>query len=188
MALQPARRYAADAADLPAPPPGWDSYGAVMELALTKAREAAAVGETPVGAVVLSPAGEVLAATGNAPIGYLDPTAHAEILALRAAAERIGNYRFPPGTLLAVTLEPCLMCLGAMIHARIGLLVYGASDPRTGAIDSQLSGPDLPFFNHRFDVVSGVSAAACGQLLKDFFRRRRAGAGNGADTTCPPDR
>jgi len=175
MALQPARRYTADAADLPALPPGWDSYAAVMGLALDKAREAALAGETPVGAVVLGPNGEVLGAAGNSPIGRHDPTAHAEILALRQAAARIGNYRLPPGTLLAVTLEPCLMCLGAMIHARIGLLVYGASDPRTGAIASQLPGPDLPFFNHRFDVVAGVAAPECGQLLKDFFRSRRTG-------------
>ncbi len=173
MALQPARRYTADAADPPALPLGFDSYERVMELALGKAREAALAGETPVGAVVLGPDGEVLGAAGNGPIGRNDPTAHAEILALREAAARIGNYRLPPGTLLAVTLEPCLMCLGAMIHARIGLLIYGASDPRTGAIASQLPGPDLPFFNHRFDVVAGVSAPQCGQLLKDFFRSRR---------------
>jgi len=173
MALQPARRYAADAADLPALPPGWGSYEALMAHALGKAREAALAGETPVGAVVLGPDGEVLGAAGNSPIGHHDPTAHAEILALRQATSRIGNYRLPPGTLLAVTLEPCLMCLGAMIHARVGLLVYGAPDPRTGAIASQLPGPDLPFFNHRFDVVAGVSAPECGQLLKDFFRGRR---------------
>jgi len=173
MALQPARRHTADAADLPALPPGWDSYEAVMGLALAKAREAAMADEAPVGAVVLGPDGEVLGAAGNGSIARSDPTAHAEILALRQAATRIGNYRLPPGTLLAVTLEPCLMCLGAMIHARIGLLVYGASDPRTGAVASQLPGPDLPFFNHRFDVIAGVSAPECGQLLKDFFRSRR---------------
>jgi len=187
MALQPTRRYAAEAADLPPLPPGWDNYAAVMELALAKAREAAAAGETPVGAVVLAATGEVLAVTGNAPIGRADPTGHAEILALRAAAKKIGNYRLPPGTLLAVTLEPCLMCLGAMIHARLGLLVYGATDPRTGAIDSRLPGPDLPFFNHRFDVVSGVSASDCSRLLKNFFRNLRTGSGNDPGHDCPPE-
>jgi tRNA(adenine34) deaminase len=173
MALQPANRYVADAVDRPSPPPGWDHYETVMELALTKAREAAATGEAPVGAVLLSPQGEMLAQAGNASIVRNDPTAHAEILVLRQAAAKIENYRLT-GSILVVTLEPCIMCLGAMIHARIGLLVYGAPDPRTGAIDSVLCGPDLPFFNHRFDVVSGVSAGACGQLLRDFFRSRRS--------------
>lgn len=172
MALQPARRYEAGAADMPSPPPGWDSYEAVMELALARAREAGASGEAPVGAVVLSSGGEVLATAGNAPISLNDPSGHAEILALRAAAANVGNYRLP-GAILVVTLEPCLMCLGAMIHARVGRLVYGASDPRTGAIASRLPGPDLPFFNHRFDVVSGVSAETCGRVLQDFFRKCR---------------
>ena len=98
------------------------------------------------------------------------------------AAAKVGNYRLS-GTILAVTLEPCLMCLGAMIHARVGLLVYGATDPRTGVVDSRLPGPDLPFFNHRFDVVSGIMAGECGGLLREFFReKRRGGAGCGP---CP---
>ena len=172
MPLQPARRYLADAADLPTPPPGWDSYEAIMTLALDKAREAASICEAPVGAVLLSPQGKLLAQAGNAPISRNDPTAHAEMLVLREAAARIGNYRLT-GAILVVTLEPCLMCLGAMIHARIGLLVYGTADPRTGAVDSMLPGPDLPFANHRFNVISGVSAEACGQVLRDFFRSRR---------------
>jgi tRNA(adenine34) deaminase len=172
MTLQPARRYMVGTDDLPSPPPGWDSFEAVMELALAKAHEAAAANEAPVGAVLLSPQGEVLAQAGNASIAQADPTGHAEILVLRQAATKIENYRLT-GSILVVTLEPCIMCLGAMIHARIGLLVYGAPDPRTGAIDSKLCGPDLPFFNHHFDVVSGVAAGACGQLLRDFFRNRR---------------
>lgn len=172
MALQPARRHVAGAGPLPHPPPGWASFEAVMERALGLAREAAAAGETPVGAVLLAPDGEVLAEAGNAPISGNDPTAHAEMLALRRAAARVGNYRLP-GSVLVVTLEPCVMCLGAMIHARVGLLVYGAPDPRTGAIDSRLAGPDLPFFNHRFDVVSGILAQDCGDLLRRFFRERR---------------
>ncbi len=172
MALLPARRFVAGTDLLPPPPPGWDSFDAVMELALDMAREAAALGEAPIGAVLLSAAGEVLAKAGNAPIATADPTAHAEILALRRGAAKVGNYRLP-GSVLAVTLEPCLMCLGAMVHARVGLLVYGAADPRTGAVDSRLPGPDLPFFNHRFDVVSGVAADASATLLRDFFRDRR---------------
>ncbi len=180
MGLLPAKRFVPGDSGLPAPPPGFPDFEAVMALALAKAREAAAAGEAPVGAVVLAPTGEVLGAAGNAPIGSADPTAHAEILALRQAALSVGNYRLP-GAILAVTLEPCLMCLGAMIHARVGLLVYGAADPRTGAVTSQLPGPDLPFFNHRFDVVSGVLETACGDLLRDFFReRRRRGEDAGA--------
>ena len=173
MTLQPARRYAAGVMDLPAPPPGWDSFEAVMELALTEAGKAASAGEAPVGAVLLSREGKMLAAAGNASIGACDPTAHAEMLVLRQGAAKLGNYRLT-GSILAVTLEPCLMCLGAMIHARIGLLVYGAPDPRTGAVDSRLCGPDLPFVNHRFDVVSGVSADSCGRLLRNFFRACRS--------------
>jgi len=172
MALLPAKRYVAGAADLPHPPPGWPSFEAVMELAMAKAGKAALAGEAPVGAVLLSAKGKVLATAGNAPITRTDPTAHAEMLVLRQAAAKLGNYRLT-GSTLVVTLEPCLMCLGAMIHARIGLLVYGASDPRTGAVDSQLCGPDLPFVNHRFDVISGISAESCGQMLRDFFRSRR---------------
>lgn len=177
MGLQPARRSVAGADVLPSPPPGWDSFEAIMEIALAHARDAAVRGETPVGAVVLSATGDRLGAAGNAPITRNDPTAHAEILALRQAAATIGNYRLP-GAILVVTLEPCVMCLGAMIHARIGLLVYGAPDPRTGAVSSMLPGPDLPFFNHRFDVVSGVCAVASGELLRNFFRCRRSRPAN----------
>jgi tRNA(adenine34) deaminase len=174
MALQPVRRYAAAAGDLPEPPPGWPGFVPLMELALQEARAAAAQGEAPVGALLLSPLGEILARAANAPITAVDPTAHAEIQVLRQAATACGNYRLP-GSILVVTLEPCVMCLGAMIHARIGLLVYGAPDPRSGAVDSMLPGPDLPFFNHRFNVVSGVLAAECGDVLRDFFRKKRRG-------------
>ncbi|MYL82555.1 tRNA-specific adenosine deaminase [Desulfovibrio aerotolerans] len=172
MPLKPAKRYAAGTDILPPPPPGWASYAAVMQLALENARQAAVAGEAPVGAVLLSAHGEVLARAGNAPISSSDPTAHAELLAIRQAAASIGNYRLLDTTLV-VTLEPCLMCLGAIVHARVGLLVYGAPDPRTGAVSSQLCGPDLPFLNHRFDVVAGVLAEDCGTLLRDFFRSRR---------------
>ena len=127
----------------------------------------------PIGAVVVF-AGEVIAQAHNRRETDHDATAHAEMRVLRQAAAKVGNYRLS-GTILAVTLEPCLMCLGAMIHARVGLLVYGATDPRTGVVDSRLPGPDLPFFNHRFDVVSGVMAGECGGLLRDFFREKRRG-------------
>ena len=172
MPLKPVRRYDARTDALPVPPPGWPSYEAIMRLALEEARQAADAGEAPVGAVILSAQGEVLARAGNAPISSADPTAHAELRAIRQAAAKIGNYRLLD-TILAATLEPCLMCLGAIVHARIGLLVYGAPDPRTGAVDSRLSGPDLPFLNHRFDVVAGVLAEECGTALRDFFRSRR---------------
>jgi tRNA(adenine34) deaminase len=183
MVLQPAKRFVAGIDVLPAPPPGWDSFEAAMEPALAKAGEAAAAGEAPVGAVVLSPLGEVLATAANSPIALADPTAHAEILALRVAAAKLGNYRLP-GSILVVTLEPCLMCLGALIQARVGLVVYGAADPKAGAVDSCLSGPDLPFLNHRFDVVSGVSAEACGRLLTEFFRARRKGSAGPGECPC----
>lgn len=180
MALSPSRRFVAGQDELPAPPPGWDGFETIMALALDHAREAAALGEAPVGAVVLSAGGDLLGAAGNAPISRSDPSAHAEILALRQAARAVGNYRLP-GTILAVTLEPCLMCLGAMLHARVGLVVYGASDPRTGAITSRLPGPDLPFSNHRFDVIAGVLESACGSVLREFFRTRRLRADASAD-------
>ncbi len=177
MALVPAKRFAANLCELPAPPPGWPDFETMMALALAEARAAATLGETPVGAVLLSADGALLAQAGNAPITTNDPTAHAEMRVLRQAATKVGNYRLP-GTILVVTLEPCLMCLGAMIHARVGLLVYGATDPRAGVVDSRLPGPDLPFVNHRFNVVSGIMAGECGGLLRDFFReKRRGGAG-----------
>ena len=177
MALVPAKRFAANLCELPAPPPGWPDFETMMALARAEAGAAATLGETPVGAVLLSADGALLAQAGNAPITTNDPTAHAEMRVLRQAATKVGNYRLP-GTILVVTLEPCLMCLGAMIHARVGLLVYGATDPRAGVVDSRLPGPDLPFVNHRFNVVSGIMAGECGGLLRDFFReKRRGGAG-----------
>jgi len=172
MALQPAKRFCAGRDALPAAPPGWGDFETVMAQALAMARQAGRAGETPIGAVVLGPDGALWGQAGNAVIGRCDPTAHAEILALREAAARVGNYRLT-GATLAVTLEPCLMCLGAMIHARIGMLVYGAPDPKAGAVASRLPGPDLPFFNHRFAVVSEVAAGPCRRLLQDFFRSRR---------------
>lgn len=146
-----------------------------MRLALEEARAAEAEGEVPVGAVLVSRDGEILARAHNAPIGHHDPTAHAEILALRQAAERVANYRLD-APVLVVTLEPCLMCMGALVHARVGGLVFGAADPKTGAAASCLEVPRLPFLNHSFPVQGGVLAEECGALLKDFFAARRGKA------------
>lgn len=146
----------------------------LMRLALAEADAAAALGETPVGAVVYDPvSGEVIARAGNGPIGAHDPTAHAEIVAMRAAAAKLGNYRLT-GLTLAVTLEPCAMCAGAISHARIGRLVFGAEDPKGGAV---VSGPR--FFEQstchwRPEVTGGVLAAEGSALLKGFFKARRA--------------
>lgn len=144
-----------------------------MRIALDLAQAAAAAGETPVGAVVLDPAsGEVLAAAGNAPIATHDPTGHAEVRALRQAAERRGNYRLT-GLWLYVTLEPCAMCAGAISHARIGRLVFGAGDPKGGAV---LHGPCLfeqPTVHWRPDVTGGVLADESAALLRGFFKQRR---------------
>ena len=144
-----------------------------MALALDEARAAAARGETPVGAVILNPAtGEVLARASNGPIGAHDPTAHAEIAAIRMAAARLGNYRLT-GLTLVVTLEPCAMCAGAISHARIGLLAYGADDPKGGAVDH---GPRFfaqPTCHWRPQVTGGVLAEESAAMLRGFFRARR---------------
>ncbi len=144
-----------------------------MRIALALAQDAAARGEAPVGAVVLDPAtGQVLAKAANAPIALSDPTAHAEILALRAAGAALGNYRLT-GLTLVVTLEPCAMCAGAISHARIGRLVFGAPDPKGGAV---VHGPrlfDQPTCHWRPEVTGGVLAEESAELLKAFFRPRR---------------
>ncbi|MEO7027540.1 MAG: nucleoside deaminase [Caulobacteraceae bacterium] len=144
-----------------------------MRLALARAQAAAARGEVPVGAVIADPAtGAVIAAAGNSPISDNDPTAHAEILALRAAAAIIGNYRLT-GLTLFVTLEPCAMCAGAISHARIKRLVFGADDPKGGAV---INGPrifDQPTCHWRPTVEHGVLDREAGGILKDFFRGRR---------------
>jgi tRNA(adenine34) deaminase len=127
--------------------------------------------EVPVGAVlVLDDA--VIGEGWNQPISRHDPTAHAEVMALRAAGERQGNYRLT-GSTLYVTLEPCLMCVGAIVHARVERLVYGAADPKVGAVASQGSSLELPGLNHRVEVTGGVMAEQCSEVLKQFFRARR---------------
>lgn len=143
-----------------------------MARALEQAAHAADAGEVPVGAVLVAADGTCLAACHNAPIESHDPTAHAEIRALRAAGQRLQNYRLPDTTLY-VTLEPCSMCAGAMIHARVQRLVYGATDPRTGAAGGALELLDHPTHNHRIDVIGGVRAEEAGNLLRTFFRARR---------------
>ncbi|MFP5448701.1 MAG: tRNA adenosine(34) deaminase TadA [Alphaproteobacteria bacterium] len=147
-----------------------------MRIALRAAQDAAARGETPVGACVVDPAtGEVIAIGANGPIGTHDPTAHAEIVALREAARKLGNYRLT-GLTLVVTLEPCAMCAGAISHARIGRVVFGADDPKGGAI---LHGPkyfEQPTCHWRPEVTGGILAEESADLLRGFFRARRGKA------------
>jgi tRNA(adenine34) deaminase len=142
-----------------------------MQLALAQAQQAWDLGEVPVGAVVVKD-GAVIAVGCNQPIGKHDPTAHAEIVALRAAAEKLGNYRLP-GCELYVTLEPCVMCSGAMMHARLSKVVYGAADPKTGACGSVVNLFEQEQLNHHAEVVGGVMAEECGAMLKNFFAARR---------------
>ena len=142
-----------------------------MEQALEQARLAALAGEVPVGAVIVRN-GEVISKAFNQPITNHDPSAHAEILALRDAALSAENYRLP-GTTLYVTLEPCIMCAGAMLHARVDRIVYGAADPKTGAAGSVLDVFSSKQINHQTVIEGGMMAQECGQLLRDFFKERR---------------
>lgn len=151
-----------------------EAHEAFMRLALEQAALAEARGEVPVGAVVVLN-GEIVGRGRNQPIGANDPTAHAEIVALRDAAARTGNYRLA-GATLYVTIEPCLMCVGAMIHARIDTLVFGTPEPKAGAVESTQRAHEHEALNHRMTVVSGVLAADCRNLLQSFFRERRAEA------------
>jgi tRNA(adenine34) deaminase len=143
-----------------------------MQMAHAEARKAQAIGEVPVGAVLVSADGTLLAAAHNRAITELDPSAHAEILALRAAARILGNYRLL-NTTLYVTIEPCVMCMGALVHARVRRIVFGARDPKWGAAGSlyQLAADDR--LNHRIEIVEGLLLEDCRTLIQDFFRRRR---------------
>ena len=153
------------------PPPNVDRDRYFMALALQLARQAAEAGEVPVGAVLVQ--GDSLLAEGwNQPIASHDATAHAEIQALRAAGQQLKNYRLPDTTLY-VTLEPCVMCLGAIIHARVARLVYGARDPKAGAVAGRLSLLQGNHFNHQVEVLGGVAAEESAELLREFFRQRR---------------
>lgn len=148
-----------------------DDHAGFMRLAIAEAARAQQRGEVPVGAVVVID-GRVVGCGFNQPISAHDPTAHAEIVAIRAAAASLGNYRLT-GATLYVTIEPCLMCVGAMIHARIGLVVYGAAEPRAGALTSAVRAHEMPGLNHRLAVVGGVLEDECRGALQDFFRQRR---------------
>ncbi len=156
-----------------------------MNLALDAARAAEAAGEVPVGAIVVSPAGDVLATGNNRVLRDNDPTAHAEIVAIRATGQALANYRLltpeGEGCTLYVTLEPCAMCAGAILHARIARLVYAATDPKAGACGSVLSVMNHPALNHRVEVTPGILADECSTLLTAFFRARR----NAATQTIP---
>ena len=147
-----------------------DSY--YIGLALEQAKAGLAAGEVPVGAVLVDEAGEVLARAFNCPIGSNDPTAHAEVLVLREGARLRGNYRLP-GVSLYVTMEPCIMCLGAMIQARLRRLVFGAPDPKGGACVSLYRLPEDARLNHRLEVTGGVREAECRALVQEFFKARR---------------
>ena len=143
-----------------------------MRHALTLAHKAADLGEVPVGAVLVKE-GQLISEGWNQPIMNHDPTAHAEIMAIRNAAQSIENYRLP-GTTLYITIEPCSMCAGAIIHSRISRVVFGASEPRAGAAGSVINLLQNEQFNHQTELTSGVLADECSQILKDFFARRRA--------------
>ena len=142
-----------------------------MRAALAEARLAAAAGEVPVGAVVVL-GGTIVGSGHNQPISSQDPTAHAEIVAMRAAARATGNYRLA-GATLYVTVEPCLMCVGALVLARVRTVVFGAREPKTGALVSTARALDNPSLNHRFDVVEGVLDAECREIVQGFFKARR---------------
>jgi tRNA(adenine34) deaminase len=146
-------------------------YEGLMDAALEEATRAREAGEVPIGAVVALD-GAIVGRGFNQPIASGDPTAHAEIVAIRDAAQQVGNYRLT-GAVLCVTIEPCLMCVGALVHARIGTLVYGAAEPKAGAVTSTVRGGELPGHNHRFAVVSGVREEACRSLVQAFFKARR---------------
>ena len=142
-----------------------------MRLAIEQAHQAESLGEVPVGAVLVID-GALIAAAFNAPISGCDPSAHAEIAVLRKAAELRKNYRLPFSTLY-VTIEPCTMCMGAMIHSRVQRVVFGAREPRAGAVVSQLQLAGQPFYNHQIEVTEGILADECGALVSTFFRAKR---------------
>ena len=150
-----------------------DPHGTFMRAALDEARRGFAAGEVPVGAVVVLNS-EIVGRGFNQPIGSDDPTAHAEIVAMRAAALALGNYRLV-GTTLYVTIEPCLMCVGAMVHARVETLVFGAPEPKAGAVVSSCRAHELPSLNHRIEVVGGVLEEDCRAVIQEFFKTRRIG-------------
>jgi tRNA(adenine34) deaminase len=151
---------------------GLINFEQLMAAALIEAARARDAVEVPIGAVV-SLGDEIVGRGFNQPITSRDPSAHAEIVAIRDAAAHIGNYRLT-GATLCVTIEPCLMCVGALVHARVATLVFGAAEPRSGAIVSTVRGGDLPGHNHRFEVVAGVREEECRAMIQEFFKDRRS--------------
>ena len=149
-----------------------DAHKYFMEIALQEAKKAGQIGEVPVGTIVVSGNGEIIAAAHNQTIKRVDPTAHAEILALRKAALEISNYRLL-NTTLYVTVEPCIMCMGAIVHARISRLVFGTTDPKWGAAGSLYNYAEDDRLNHRVEIVADVCADDCRRLIQDFFRSKR---------------
>ncbi len=147
------------------------SHESFMEAAIDQARRGLASGEVPIGAVLVI-GGEIIARAYNRPITSVDPTAHAEVVLLRAAAKATGNYRLTDATVY-VTLEPCLMCVGALVHARVKEVVYGAVEPKTGALVSSMRALETPGLNHRFAVTGGVLEEQCRGLVQEFFRAKR---------------
>ena len=147
------------------------SCDAFMDAALEQARLALAAGEVPIGAVLVID-GEIVARAFNQPISSCDPTAHAEVLVVREAARIVGNYRLTAADVY-VTLEPCLMCVGALVHARIKTLIYGAPEPKTGALVSTVRALETPGLNHRFNVAGGVREDAASELIQQFFKEKR---------------
>ena len=146
-------------------------YESLMAAALVEATRARDAGEVPIGAVIAI-GGDIISRGFNQPISSGDPTAHAEIIAIREAARHAGNYRLT-GATLCVTIEPCLMCVGALVHARVGTLIFGAVEPKSGAVVSAVRAAELPGLNHRFEIVAGVREDECRALMQSFFRDRR---------------
>jgi len=153
-------------------PPEGITWRDMMDVAFEEACKAAKMGETPIGAALFSNNGELISKAHNQPITLNDPTAHAEVLCLRKAGESFGNYRLS-NTIMAVTLEPCLMCTGALTHARVDGVVMAALDPRAGALVTNLNGHALPFTNHKMWTIHGVMESECSTLLKRFFLEKR---------------
>ena len=149
-----------------------DTHEKFMEITLSEAKKAEQIDEIPVGAVLVSENGEILSAAHNQTIKLIDPTAHAEILALRKAALEINNYRLL-NTTLYVTVEPCIMCMGAIVHARISRVVFGAADPKWGAAGSLYNYAEDDRLNHQVEITAGVRAQDCRRLMQDFFRAKR---------------
>ncbi len=153
-------------------PKGWESWESLMDEALREAHKALLLDEVPVGAVVVDANGTVIGRGHNSPISSCNPTAHAELTALCQAAQNVGNYRLNQA-FLVVTLEPCLMCAGAVVHSRLQGVVFGASDFKTGALCSRIGALDLQFHNHKTVWAGGVKQKECGELLSSFFKKKR---------------